>query len=86
MDGARVQLGDTIGDAVSRIRFAPGSNNLLISSWDSVRYYYAAVLRLFDVDGCVLRVRAPSDGVLLDCCFEDEKAALSASSDGCIRR
>ncbi|URE39756.1 WD40 [Musa troglodytarum] len=86
MDGARVQLGEPIGDAVSRIRFAPGSNNLLISSWDSVRYYYAAVLRLFDVDGCVLRVRAPSDGALLDCCFEDEKAALSASSDGCIRR
>uniref|UniRef100_A0A804KHL5 Mitotic checkpoint protein BUB3.3 n=1 Tax=Musa acuminata subsp. malaccensis TaxID=214687 RepID=A0A804KHL5_MUSAM len=79
MDGARVQLGEPIGDAVSRIRFAPGSNNLLISSWDSV-------LRVFDVDGCVLRVRAPSDGALLDCCFEDEKAALSASSDGCIRR
>ncbi|CAL9166562.1 unnamed protein product [Musa hybrid cultivar] len=79
MDGARVQLERPIGDAVSRIRFAPGSNNLLISSWDSV-------LRLFDVDGCVLRVRAPSDGALLDCCFEDEKAALSASSDGCIRR
>lgn len=44
MDGARVQLGEPIGDAVSRIRFAPGSNNLLISSWDSVRYYYAAVI------------------------------------------
>ncbi|WOL15444.1 mitotic checkpoint protein BUB3.3 isoform X2 [Canna indica] len=34
----------------------------------------------------MVRLRASSEGALLDCCFQDEKTALSASSDGCIRR
>lgn len=36
MEGSRLDLREPIGDAISRIRFAPRSNNLLISSWDSV--------------------------------------------------
>lgn len=36
MDGNCLNLENPITDAVSRIRFAPQSNNLLISSWDSV--------------------------------------------------
>ncbi|XP_057481996.1 mitotic checkpoint protein BUB3.3-like [Actinidia eriantha] len=68
-----------IRDAVTKIRFAPKSNNLLISSWDSS-------LRLFDVDRFVLRVEAPSEAALLDCCFQNELVAFSAGSDGCVRR
>ncbi|XP_019711007.1 mitotic checkpoint protein BUB3.3 isoform X2 [Elaeis guineensis] len=79
MEGSLLELGEPIGDAISRIRFAPRSNNLLISSWDSV-------LRLYDVDGSERRLEAPSEAALLDCCFQDEKSALSAGSDGCIRR
>nr|POE55066.1 mitotic checkpoint protein bub3.3 [Quercus suber] len=70
-----------IGDAISRIRFAPKSNNLLISSWDSVS------LRLYDVVGSALRLEAPSEAALLDCCFrDDESVAFAAASDGCVRR
>ncbi|XP_022973311.1 mitotic checkpoint protein BUB3.3 [Cucurbita maxima] len=68
-----------IQDAISTIQFAPCSNNLLISSWDSS-------LRLYDVDNSALRLEAPSEAALLDCCFQDESLALSAGSDGLIRR
>lgn len=36
MNGACLKFGNPTSDAVSRICFAPQSNNLLISSWDSV--------------------------------------------------
>ncbi|XP_055962309.1 mitotic checkpoint protein BUB3.3-like [Mercurialis annua] len=69
-----------IEDAVSKIRFAPHSNNLLISSWDSN-------LRLYDVDNLRCRLTAVrSQAALLDCCFLSETAALSADSNGAIRR
>lgn len=38
------------------------------------------------MDGSELRLESISEGALLDCCFEDEETALSAGSDGCIRR
>ncbi|KAJ6813497.1 mitotic checkpoint protein BUB3.3 [Iris pallida] len=79
MEGSVLELGKPIGDAISRIQFAPRSNNLLISSWDSF-------LRLYDVDASAMRFEALSDGALLDCCFVDESSALSVSSDGCVRR
>ncbi|KGN51155.1 mitotic checkpoint protein BUB3.3 isoform X1 [Cucumis sativus] len=68
-----------IQDAVSRLQFAPLSNNLLVSSWDSI-------LRLYDADNCTLRLEVASEAALLDCCFQNESLALSAASDGCIRR
>ncbi|CAN1814288.1 Mitotic checkpoint protein BUB3.3 [Linum perenne] len=67
-----------IGDAVSKIRFAPSSNNLLISSWDSN-------LRLYDVDSYRVRMEASVGFTLLDCCFGSEHVAYCAASDGCIR-
>lgn len=79
MEGVGLPFENLIGDAVSSIRFAPLSNNLLISSWDSN-------LRLYDVDGSLLRLEAPSQAGLLDCCFQNESLAFSAGSDGCIRR
>lgn len=81
-----------IGDAISRIRFAPHSNNLLISSWDSVSFHFpfplfslgaAALtqflqnLRLYDVDASVLRLEASSEAALLDCCFQHDSTAAS---------
>lgn len=36
MSGAALKFENPIRDAISRIRFAPKSDNLLISSWDSV--------------------------------------------------
>ncbi|XP_047960924.1 mitotic checkpoint protein BUB3.3 isoform X2 [Salvia hispanica] len=80
MNGSCLNFDSPIRDAISRIRFAPGSNNLLISSWDST-------LRLFDVDKCELRFEAPNGGSgLLDCCFESESVALTANSDGSVIR
>ncbi|XP_027362796.1 mitotic checkpoint protein BUB3.3-like [Abrus precatorius] len=74
-----LELEKGIGDAISRTRFAPHSNNLLISSWDSS-------LRLYDVDASLLRLEAPSQAPLLDCCFQDDAVAFTAASDGRIRR
>ncbi|KAK6157868.1 hypothetical protein DH2020_012116 [Rehmannia glutinosa] len=80
MNGSCLNFNNPIRDAISRVRFAPTSNNLLISSWDSS-------LRLYDVDKCELRLEAPTEGAaLLDCCFESESTALSADSDGSILR
>ncbi|XVE85792.1 hypothetical protein DITRI_Ditri17bG0119700 [Diplodiscus trichospermus] len=79
MNGTCLEFNDPIRDAISRIRFAPHSNNLLISSWDST-------LRLYDVECSRLRLEAPSEAALLDCCFQDESVAFSAGSDGSIIR
>uniref|UniRef100_A0ACD5X7U1 Uncharacterized protein n=1 Tax=Avena sativa TaxID=4498 RepID=A0ACD5X7U1_AVESA len=65
--------------AVSRVRFAPSSNNLIVSSWDSG-------LRLYDVEASTTRLEANSEAALLDCCFKDEFAAFSGASDGSIMR
>ncbi|XP_028786504.1 mitotic checkpoint protein BUB3.3-like [Neltuma alba] len=78
-DYLELQLENPIGDAISRIQFAPNCSNLLISSWDSS-------LRLYDVDNSVLRLEAPSEAALLDCCFQDDLVAFAAGSDGLIRR
>ncbi|KAM0983838.1 hypothetical protein FF1_011400 [Malus domestica] len=67
-----------IRDAISRIRFAPKSDNLLISPWD-------CSLRLYDVGSSQLRLEAPSEAALLDCCFQDESVAFTPGSDGFIR-
>ncbi|KAK9707207.1 hypothetical protein RND81_07G179800 [Saponaria officinalis] len=79
MSGIRLNFEDPIKDSVTRIRFAPQSNNLLISSWDSS-------LRLYDVETNELRLEAQIDAAVLDCCFEDEFVAFSAASDGSIFR
>ncbi|XP_055809986.1 mitotic checkpoint protein BUB3.3 [Solanum dulcamara] len=79
MNTFSLNLADPIRDAISRIRFAPHSNNLLISSWDSS-------LRLYDVDSSKLRMEAPSEAALLDCCFENERVCFSAASDGSVNR
>lgn len=70
---------DATAGAASRVRFAPTSNNLLISSWDSG-------LRLYDADEGTLRVNVESEAAFLDCCFEDESAAFACGSDGSVRR
>ncbi|KAH1261107.1 Mitotic checkpoint protein BUB3.3 [Glycine max] len=75
---SELELEKEFGDAISRTRFAPHSNNLLISSWDSN-------LRLYDVDASLLRLQAPSQAPLLDCCFQDDAVAFAAASDGLIR-
>ncbi|XXG44396.1 hypothetical protein AAC387_Pa01g4216 [Persea americana] len=79
MDGNCLKLENPITDAVSRIRFAPQSNNLLISSWDSL-------LRLYDVSSSVLRLEVPSEAALLSCCFQEETVAFSVGSDCRVRR
>ncbi|KAI3817350.1 hypothetical protein L1987_11140 [Smallanthus sonchifolius] len=68
-----------IQDAISRIRFARASNNLLISSWDTN-------LRLYDVDGSKLTFEACGEAALLDCCFQGKAAAFSTGSDCSITR
>ncbi|XP_054809409.1 mitotic checkpoint protein BUB3.3 isoform X2 [Prosopis cineraria] len=78
-DCLELQFQNPIRDAISRIQFAPNCNNLLISSWDSS-------LRLYDADNSALRLEAPSEAALLDCCFQDDLVAFTAGSDGLIRR
>ncbi|XP_039782503.1 mitotic checkpoint protein BUB3.3-like isoform X1 [Panicum virgatum] len=75
----RSLAGGATAGAASRVRFAPTSNNLLVSSWDSG-------LRLYDADRNTLRFKAESEPALLDCCFEDESAAFACCSDGSVRR
>ncbi|KAA3460815.1 mitotic checkpoint protein BUB3.3-like [Gossypium australe] len=79
MNGSCLEFKNPIQDAISRVRFAPQSNNLLISSWDPC-------LRLYDVDCSQLRLEAPSEAALLDSCFQEESVAFSAASDGSITR
>ncbi|KAK7368179.1 hypothetical protein VNO80_10203 [Phaseolus coccineus] len=78
-DWLELELEKGIKDAISRTRFAPHSNNLLISSWDSC-------LRLYDVDASLLRLQAPSQAPLLDCCFQSDVVAFAAATDGLVRR
>lgn len=79
MIAARRKLESPAGDAISGVRFAPRSNNLLVSSWDSC-------LRLFDADSSELRLEAPSEAALLGCCFQDESVAFGVGSDGSVMR
>nr|XP_043629536.1 mitotic checkpoint protein BUB3.3 [Erigeron canadensis] len=80
MDGSCLNFDENpIQDGISRIRFAPESNNLLISSWDTN-------LRLYDVDRSKLVFEASGEAALLDCCFQGEAAAFSANSDCSIIR
>ncbi|XP_015895138.3 mitotic checkpoint protein BUB3.3 [Ziziphus jujuba] len=79
MSKAPLQFANPFEDAISRIRFAPHSDNLLISSWDSS-------LRLYDVGSSVLRLEAHFEAALLDCCFQNESVAFTAGSDGSITR
>ncbi|XVF03265.1 hypothetical protein REPUB_Repub04eG0246400 [Reevesia pubescens] len=79
MNGSCLEFNNPIRDAISRIRFAPQSNNLLISSWDSS-------LRLYDVECYQLRLEASSEAALLDCCFQEDSVVFSAGSDGSITR
>ncbi|KAF6171752.1 hypothetical protein GIB67_007273 [Kingdonia uniflora] len=79
MERVILKLENPFGDAISRVRFAPQSNNLLISSWDST-------LRLYDVDTSLLRLESPMEVALLGCCFKDESIAFSIGADCCVRR
>uniref|UniRef100_A0A1J3IWV0 Mitotic checkpoint protein BUB3.3 n=1 Tax=Noccaea caerulescens TaxID=107243 RepID=A0A1J3IWV0_NOCCA len=75
----RIEFENPIEDAVSRLRFSPESNNLLVASWDSY-------LRLYNVESSSLIVELYSGAALLDCCFENESTSYSSGSDGFIRR
>ncbi|KAL9225902.1 hypothetical protein vseg_001777 [Gypsophila vaccaria] len=79
MSGFCLNFEDPIRDSVTRVRFAPESNHLLVSSWDSS-------VRLYDVEKNVLRLEARVDAAVLDCCFEDRSVAFSAASDGSVFR
>ncbi|KAG8098240.1 hypothetical protein GUJ93_ZPchr0013g36173 [Zizania palustris] len=79
MGRRREASGGPVAGAASRLRFAPSSDNLIVSSWDSG-------LRLYDADTSELRLEATAEEALLDCCFQDEAVALTAGSDGSIRR
>jgi hypothetical protein len=48
-NNSQLPLEIPIGDAISRIQFAPNSNNLLISSWDSVSFVFVPFFLLIGV-------------------------------------
>uniref|UniRef100_A0A0E0KJ89 Anaphase-promoting complex subunit 4 WD40 domain-containing protein n=1 Tax=Oryza punctata TaxID=4537 RepID=A0A0E0KJ89_ORYPU len=72
MGWRRREGGGAVAGAASRLRFAPFSNHLLVSSWDSG-------LRLYEADASELRMEAKSEAALLDCCFQDEAVALTGA-------
>ncbi|ESQ28308.1 hypothetical protein EUTSA_v10018903mg [Eutrema salsugineum] len=79
MSGNQLEFENPIEDSISRLRFSPESNNLLVSSWDSY-------LRLYNVEKSSLILELYSGAALLDCCFENESTSYSSGSDGLIRR
>ncbi|VVA94595.1 unnamed protein product [Arabis nemorensis] len=79
MSGNRLEFENPIEDSISRLRFSPESNNLLVASWDSY-------LRLYNVERSSLIVELYSPAALLDCCFENESTSYTSGSDGFIRR
>ncbi|KAL0734504.1 hypothetical protein Bca4012_010714 [Brassica carinata] len=48
MSGARLEFESHVEDAISKLKFSPESNNLLIASWDSVRLSLLAWMRRSD--------------------------------------
>ncbi|KAG2312889.1 hypothetical protein Bca52824_024446 [Brassica carinata] len=80
MSGARLEFENPIEDAISKIKFSPESNNLLIASWDSY-------LRLYNVETSSLILKLYNRAAaLLDCCFENESTSYTSDSDGFIQR
>ncbi|KAF9591504.1 hypothetical protein IFM89_004558 [Coptis chinensis] len=79
MEGNCLKFENPVQDAISRIQFAPHSNNLLISSWDST-------LRLYDVESCTMRLEITSEAALLGCCFQNESTAFSIAADFRVTR
>ncbi|KAL5725876.1 hypothetical protein ACHQM5_008966 [Ranunculus cassubicifolius] len=79
MNGISLNFNTPFSDGISKIRFAPKSNNLLVSSWDSS-------LRLYDVENSVTRLEISCGESLLGCCFQDEENAFSIGSDFGVRR
>ncbi|CAN6844053.1 unnamed protein product [Brassica oleracea] len=79
MSGARLEFQNPIEDAISKLKFSPESNNLLIASWDSY-------LRLYNVESSSLILQLYSRAALLDCCFENESTSYTSGSDGFIQR
>ena len=64
------------------------SLSLSLSLWfrNSLNLTLNQNLRVYDVDASLLRLQAPSQAPLLDCCFQDDAVAFAAASDGLIRR
>ncbi|XP_057831969.1 mitotic checkpoint protein BUB3.1 isoform X2 [Cryptomeria japonica] len=80
---------------VSRVRFSPHSNTLLVSSWDPGFSTHSNIhlvsslgstVNLYNVDENALRTKFHHRAQALDCCFIDDSSALSAGSDGTLTR
>jgi cell cycle arrest protein BUB3 len=93
MNGECLNFENPIGDALSRVQFAPQSNNLLVSSWDSVstRLFYlfiyyspSKLLHLFLCDLIVQKLRLYDvDSSLLR--FEAPAPSQAALLDCCFQ-
>ncbi|KAH9327044.1 hypothetical protein KI387_007222, partial [Taxus chinensis] len=79
MGGDRRELEIPPEAAISRVRFSPHSNALLVSSWNST-------VSLYDVDRNVLSSKFNHPTQALDCCFLDDSSGLSAGADGILTR
>jgi len=83
MPADQFELKSPPSDAISAVRFAPGSSTkLLVSSWDRHVYLYDTHA---EPDGQLIRSfehRAP----VLDVCFGEENEAFTASLDWDVRR
>jgi len=77
---AQIEFSDPPTDAISAVKFAPNSSQLLVSSWDLHVYLYDAP------DGRLIRKfkhRAP----VLDVCFgANDKEAFSSGLDWDVRK
>ncbi|CAM0906547.1 unnamed protein product [Alopecurus aequalis] len=84
--GRRIEMGRELAhpprDGISNLRFSRNSDRLIVSSWEKM-------VRLFDVQADqanVLKGVFTHKTPVLDCCFHDNTAGFSASSDNVVRR
>uniref|UniRef100_A0A7R9UC44 Mitotic checkpoint protein BUB3 n=1 Tax=Pinguiococcus pyrenoidosus TaxID=172671 RepID=A0A7R9UC44_9STRA len=74
----RTRLSSPPEDGITCVNFAPTSNALLVSSWDSS-------LRIYDADLDLVRGRFSAGAPALCCAFLDDSKALCGGLDGKLR-
>jgi len=67
------------GDGITCLKFAPKTNHLIVSSWDSTTRYY-------DVSQNVPKATFNFKAACLTCCFQDESVAFGGGLDKEVRK
>lgn len=74
MEENEILLAAPPGDGISCVTFAPKSNSLLVSSWDSTA-------RLYDASQNISRATFNFKAACLSCCFRDDERGFAGGLD-----